>query len=113
MVNLNNIPTGLMPANLTGPIFDQALESSAVMSLARKVQLSTNAPTNIPVSLDVPTAGWVSEGGLKPVGGGGFGMKQMVGKKVAILVPLSEEVVNTNPVGIYTQLRNDLPIAIG
>jgi hypothetical protein len=112
MVNLNNIPTGLMPPTLTGPIFDQALESSAVMSLARRVPLSVNATTNIPVALDIPTAGWVSEGGTKPVASAGMGIKQMTGKKVAVLVPLSEEVVNTNPAGVYTQLKSDLPTSI-
>jgi HK97 family phage major capsid protein len=63
--------------------------------------------------MDVPTAGWVSEGGAKPVGSAGVGVKLMTGKKVALLVPVSQEVAMTNPAGLYDQLVQDLPTAIG
>jgi hypothetical protein len=36
----------------------------------------------------------------------------MTGKKVALLVPVSDEVVMTNPAGLYDQLQQDLPTAI-
>ena len=61
--SLSSINSTLLPPTITGPIFDQAIESSAVMSLARRVPLSMTAQTAIPVSMDVPAAGWVSEGG--------------------------------------------------
>lgn len=109
---LSNINNTLLPATITGPIFDQAIESSAVMSLARRVPLSMTAQTAIPVSMDVPAAGWVSEGGVKPVGNGQVGIKTMVGKKVALLVPVSQEIAMTNAAGLYAQLRQDLPTAI-
>jgi HK97 family phage major capsid protein len=80
--------------------------------LARKVPLSINANTAIPVPLDVPTADWVGEAGVKPVSEGAVGVKQMTGKKVAVLIPVSEEVMRTNPGGAYDQLVNDLPTAI-
>jgi hypothetical protein len=63
--------------------------------------------------MDVPTAGWVSEGGVKPVSQGGVGVKLMQGKKVALLVPVSQEVVMSNAAGLYDQLQQDLPTAIG
>lgn len=109
---LSSINNTLLPASITGPIFDQAVESSAVMSLARRVPLSMTAQTAIPVSMDVPAAGWVSEGGVKPVGNGAVGVKTMVGKKVALLVPVSQEIAMTNAAGLYAQLRQDLPTAI-
>jgi hypothetical protein len=112
-VQLNNINGTLLPPTITGPIFDQALETSAVMSLARKVPLSVTAATAIPVSLDVPTAGWVAEGGMKPVASGGVGIKTMTGKKVAVIVPVSKEVVMSNAAGLYDQLAADLPTALG
>jgi hypothetical protein len=62
--------------------------------------------------MDIPAAGWVSEGGVKPVGNGAVGIKTMVGKKVALLVPVSQEIAMTNAAGLYTQLRQDLPTAI-
>jgi hypothetical protein len=66
----------------------------------------------IPVSMDIPAAGWVTEGGSKPVGSGAVSIKQMQGKKVALLVPVSQEIAMSNAAGLYTQLRQDLPIAI-
>lgn len=112
-VQLGNVSGTLLPPTITGPIFLKASESSAVMSLARRVPLSVNAQTAIPVPMDVPTAGWVSEGGVKPVASGGVGVKIMTGKKVALLVPISQEVMMTNAAGLYDQLQQDLPTAIG
>lgn len=110
--DLSQINNTLLPATITGPIFEQAIESSAVMSLARRVPLAMTAQTAIPVSMDVPAAGWVSEGGVKPVGRGGVSVKTMTGKKVALLVPVSQEIALTNAAGLYAQLKQDLPTAI-
>lgn len=109
---LSNTATQLLPPTITGPIFDKAVEQSAVMSLARRVPLSVNAQTAIPVPMDIPTADWVSEGGVKPAAQVGVGVKLMTGKKVALLVPVSDEVVMSNPGGLYEQLQQDLPTAI-
>jgi hypothetical protein len=116
MVNptaLSNINSTLLPPTITGPIFNKAAESSAVMSLARKVPLSVSAATAIPVPMDVPVADWVGEGGVKVGSQVGVGVKVMTGKKVALLIPVSDEVVLTNPAGLYDQLLQDLPTAIG
>jgi hypothetical protein len=112
-VQLSNVSSTLLPPTITGPIFTKAAEQSAVMRLARKVPLSVSATTAIPVPMDVPTAGWVSEGGVKPVQQGGVGVKTMTGKKVALLVPVSQEVVMSNAAGLYSQMQQDLPTAIG
>ena len=109
---LNSVNGTLLPPTITGPIFAKASEESAVMKLARRVPLSVSAQTAIPVPMDVPVAGWVSEGGVKPAAQVGVGVKTMVGKKVALLVPVSQEVVMTNPAGLYDQLQQDLPTSI-
>lgn len=111
-VTLGSTSPTLLPPAITGPIFAKASEESAVMSLARQVPLSVSANTAIPVPMDIPVAGWVNEGQAKPVSEVGVGVKQMTGKKVALLVPLSEEVVRTNPGGVLNQLEADLPTAI-
>ena len=111
-VQLNAVNATLLPATITGPIFAKATEESAVQRLARRVPLSVSANTAIPVSMDVPVADWVVEGGVKPAAQVGAGVKLMTGKKVALLVPVSEEVVRTNPAGLYDQLQQDLPTAI-
>lgn len=111
-VQLSGIAPTLLPPQITGPIFQKAVETSAVMQLANRVPLSVNAQTAIPVPMDIPTAGWVDEGGVKPTGAVGTGVKVMQGKKVALLVPVSQEVARTNAAGLYTQLQNVLPTAI-
>jgi hypothetical protein len=111
--NLSNIAPTLLPATITGPIFRKATETSAVQQLARRVPLAINAQTAIPVPMDVPEADWVSEGGAKPVGGAATGVKTMTGKKVALLLPVSQEVAMTNAAGLYDQLQQDLPTALG
>src|SRR5690348_17525406 len=109
---LNAVSSTLLPPTITGPIFAKASEQSAVMQLARRVPLSVNAQTAIPVPMDIPTADWVAEGGVKPAAQVGVGVKLMTGKKVALLVPVSDEVVMSNPGGLYQQLQQDLPTAI-
>jgi HK97 family phage major capsid protein len=111
-VQLSAVNSTLLPPQIIEPIFLKAAEQSAVMQLARKVPLSLQRGTAIPVPMDVPTAGWVSEGGAKPVGSAGVGVKLMTGKKVALLVPVSQEVAMTNAAGLYDQLVQDLPTAI-
>ena len=111
-VQLSAISPTLLPPTITSPIFQKAVETSAVMNLAQRVPLALNAQTAIPVPMDIPTAGWVDEGGSKPVGAVGTGVKVMQGKKVALLVPVSQEVALTNAAGLYTQLQNVLPTAI-
>jgi len=109
---LSNVAPLLLPPTITGPIFRKATESSAVQQLARRVPLSVNAQTAIPVPMDAPEADWVAEGGSKPVGGAAIGVKTMTGKKVALLLPVSQEVAMTNPAGLYDQLQQDLPTAL-
>jgi HK97 family phage major capsid protein len=109
---LSDVDANLLPRTISAPVFNRAVEQSAVMQLARRVPLALTGNTAIPVSMDVPLADWVAEGGRKPVSSGSVGIKQMVGKKVAVLVPVSEEVARTNPAGLYDQLQQDLPLAI-
>lgn len=112
VTQLSSVAPQLLPPEVAQPIFEKTEEVSAVQQLARRVPLSLSAATSIPVSMDIPAAGWVSEGAPKPVGSGAFGVKQMTGKKVALIVPVSEEVARTNPAGLYDQLQQDLPVAI-
>jgi HK97 family phage major capsid protein len=111
-VQLSSVSSTLLPPTITGPIFAKASEQSAVQQLARRVPLSVNANTAIPVPMDVPEADWVGEGGVKPAAEEAVGVKIMTGKKVAVLIPVSEEVARTNPAGVYEQVLNDLPTAI-
>lgn len=102
----------LLPPTITGPIFNKATEQSAVMQRARRVPLAVNAATAIPVPMDVPVAGWVNEGGVKPAAQVGVGVKIMQGKKCALLVPFSKEVVMSGSGALFAQAQQDLPTAL-
>jgi HK97 family phage major capsid protein len=108
---LSDVNESLLPRELTGPIFEKSVEQSAVMALARRAPLAIDATTSIPVPLDVPTADWVGQGAAKPLSSGGVDVKQMTPKKIAVLIPVSEEVFMTNAGGLWTQLNKDLPTA--
>ncbi|KDN84382.1 phage major capsid protein [Kitasatospora cheerisanensis] len=111
-VKLSNVNSTLLPPTITAPIFNRVAETSAVMQRARRIPLSMTASTAIPVSMDIPNAGWVNEGGSKPTGTESMTVKTMAGKKVAVLVPVSEEVARSNAAGLYSQIQQDLPVAL-
>jgi hypothetical protein len=111
-VTLSSTNSTLLPATITGPIFAKASEGSAIQNLARRVPLSVNANTAVPVPMDIPEADWVAEAGAKPAAEVGVGVKTMTGKKLAVLIPVSEEVALTNPGGMYDQVLQDLPTAL-
>lgn len=108
---LSDVNANLLPRTLAGPIFEKSVEQSAIMALARRAPLSIDANTSIPIPLDVPTADWVGQGARKPLSSGAVDVKQMSPKKLAVLVPVSEEVAMTNAGGLWTQLQKDLPTA--
>lgn len=110
-IKLSDIDSTFLPETLVGPIFEKSVEQSAVMSLAKPVPLSMTANTAVPVPLDVPTADWVEQAGRKPLSSGGVDIKQMTGKKIAVLIPVAMEVANSNAAGLWTQLQRDLPTA--
>ncbi|GGK61250.1 hypothetical protein Sme01_02910 [Sphaerisporangium melleum] len=108
---LSDVNDALLPRTITAPIFEKSVEMSAVMQLARRAPLAIDATTSIPIPMDVPTADWVGAGARKPLSSGGIDVKQMTAKKLAVLIPVSEEVVMTNAGGLWSQLQTDLPTA--
>ncbi|MFI8942759.1 phage major capsid protein [Streptomyces syringium] len=110
-LKLSDVNGALLPRTITGPIFEKSVEQSAVMALARRAPLAIDATTSIPIPMDVPTADWVGQAAKKPLSSGGVDVKQMTAKKLAVLIPVAEEVVMTNAGGLWTQLQADLPTA--
>lgn len=109
---VSNSAATLLPPQITGPIFAKTAERSAVMSQARRVPLALVANTAIPVPMDIPVADWVGEAGVKPGAQVGVGVKTMQAKKLALMLPVSQEVADSNPGGLYDQLQQDLPTAL-
>ena len=65
-----------LPAELSAEILQKTQEASAIMQLARKIDLP-GAGAEIPVITSDPTAEWVSETGAKPVSNPGLSKKIM------------------------------------
>ncbi|MFD7465164.1 phage major capsid protein [Streptomyces tendae] len=110
-LKLSDVNEALLPRTLTAPIFEKSVEQSAVMALARRAPLAIDATTSVPIPMDVPTADWVGQAAKKPLSTSSVGVKQMTAKKLAVLIPVAEEVVMTNAGGLWTQLQTDLPTA--
>lgn len=110
-LKITDVNDALLPRTLAGPIFEKSVEQSAVMALARQAPLALDATTSVPIPMDVPTADWVGQAAKKPLSTSSVGVKQMTAKKLAVLIPVAEEVVMTNSGGLWTQLQTDLPTA--
>lgn len=110
-LKLSDVNGALLPRTITAPIFEKSVEASAVMALARRAPLAIDATTSVPIPMDVPTADWVGQAAKKPLSTSSVGVKQMTAKKLAVLIPVAEEVVMTNAGGLWTQLQTDLPTA--
>ncbi|GGU62870.1 phage major capsid protein [Streptomyces lavendofoliae] len=110
-LKLSDVNDALLPRTITGPIFEKSVERSAVMSLAQRAPLAIDANTSVPIPMDVPTADWVGSAQAKPLSSGAVGIKTMQPRKIAVLIPVAEEVAMTNAGGLFTQLQRDLPTA--
>lgn len=110
-ITLSSVDSSLLPRTITAPIFEKSVEQSAVMALARRAPLAIDATTSVPIPMDVPTADWVGQAAKKPLSTSSVGVKQMTAKKLAVLIPVAEEVAMTNAAGLFAQLQRDLPTA--
>lgn len=99
--------SGFIRPELAEAYFEEVRKVSIAQTLARQVPLSANG-VDVPIVTSKPTAGWVSEGGQKPTTNGGLGIKTMTPKKLAAIVPVSAEVVRSNPGGFMEILKQDI-----
>ena len=79
-----------LPVDVSREILQKAQEGSAIMRLARRVDLPGRGAAINVITSDVE-AGWVGETGKKPVSNPGLATKILRGYKLAVIVPFSEE----------------------
>jgi HK97 family phage major capsid protein len=103
-ITTGDFNAALFPRNVSELIFEDVALTSVVQQLARRVNLPDNG-TTIPVTTGKPTAGWVAEGDAKPVSDAGLGIKVMEPKKLAVIVPFSEEYVRRDATGLFQAIR--------
>lgn len=84
--------------------FNEAMKTSAVQQLVRRVPLGAGG-IEIPIVTSKPKAGWVAEGGKKPTSEGSLALKTMKPHKIAVIVPVSAELVRANPGSFMDMIR--------
>jgi len=99
--------TTLLPRDISEMIFEDAVKDSVVQRAARKIPLPY-AGVGIPYMTGKPVAAWVSEGGRKPVSDATVGTKTMDPKKLAVIVPFSQEYLRADTVNLLDTLRPDI-----
>ena len=99
-----------LPAEMGREILAKMQTESAVMQLARKIELPGRG-VEIPVVTADPEAAWVAETGVKPVSNPGLTSKLMSAYKLAVIVPFSNE-FRRDAAGLYDELVRRLPRAL-
>jgi HK97 family phage major capsid protein len=110
-IDINRTTSGVyLPPDVSGEIWANAQEQSAVMQLARQVSLPGSGVT-IPVITGDAEADWVAETDEKPVDRPTVGRKDMTPYKLAVIVPFSNEFRRDLP-GLYGELARRIPNAL-
>lgn len=109
--NVNTRGALNLPAEVSDEVLQKTQEASAIMQMARPVQLPGRG-LSIPTILSDPEAGWVAEGGKKPVSKGSTTMKELAPYKLAVIVPFSDE-FRRDAESLYKALIQRLPAALG
>lgn len=111
MADINRTTNSMaLPSDLSAEIIQKTQEESAIMRLARRIELPGRGVT-IPVITGDPTAAWVAETGVKPVSNGTPGTKLMQAFKIAVIETFSKEFVR-DAGGLYDALVQRLPGAL-
>ena len=100
-----------LPAEVSAEIIAAAQEESAVMRLARRINLPGRGLT-IPVISGDPEANWVDETNAKPVSNPTLTTKNMKGYTLAVIVPFSNQ-FRRDMAGLYAEIVRRLPGALG
>ena len=99
-----------LPADMSREILAKMQTESAVMQLARQIELPGKG-VEIPVITSDPAAAWVAETGRKPVSNPGLSHKLMTAYKLAVIVPFSNE-FRRDAAALYDELVRRLPRAL-
>ena len=111
MSGINTNRTNLeLPGDVSSEIIQKTQEESAVMRLARKVNLPGRGVT-IPMITGDPEASWVDETDQKPVSNPSLDKKVMKAYKLAVIVPFSDEFARDYK-ALYDALVSRLPGAL-
>jgi HK97 family phage major capsid protein len=107
---LSTNAAALLPKEISAEIWAGVQEQSAVMRLARQMNLPGSGVT-IPVITGDATADWANETDTKSVSRATLDSKQITPYKLAVIEPFSKEFRRDLP-AVYAELQRRLPNAI-
>lgn len=99
-----------LPVDVSQEILQKVQEESAIMQLARQIQLPGRGAAINVITSD-PEASWVGETSAKPVSNPGLATKVMRAYKLAVIVPFSNE-FRRDVASLYDALVKRLPLAL-
>ena len=106
MSGINTNRTNItLPAEISAEIITKVQEESAIMRLAKPINLPGRGLT-IPVIAGDPEANWVDETNAKPVSNPTLSQKNMKGYTLAVIVPFSAQ-------ALYAEIVSRLPKVLG
>ncbi|MCP8995022.1 phage major capsid protein [Rothia sp. P3C3.S176] len=103
--------SGFLKPEMAEAYFEDIKRVSAVQQMVRQVPLGASG-IEVPVVTSKATAKWVAEGAKKESTSAGLGLKTMKPMKIAAIVPISAEVVRSNPGNFMSLVRDQVAEAI-
>ena len=100
-----------LPADVAQEIWGKAVEGSAFMQLARRINIPGTG-TTVQTIAGEPTANWVAETNAKPVSSHTFGKHAITPYKLAVIEAFSSEFLRDKK-GLYDECVRRLPAALG
>ena len=100
----------VLPKDVSEQIIAETLQDSAIMQLATQTAIPSTGVTFQTITGE-PTADWVSETELKPVGTHTFGSKSVTPYKMAVIEPFSAEFIR-DKTALYNECVKRLPFAL-
>ena len=100
-----------LPAEVSAEIITKVQEESAIMRLAKPINLPGRGLT-IPVIAGDPEANWVDETNAKPVSNPTLSQKNMKGYTLAVIVPFSNQ-FKRDAQALYAEIVSRLPKVLG
>lgn len=108
--DINRTSSIELPSEVSSEIIAKTLEESAIMRLARRINLPGRGVT-IPVITGEPSAAWVAETNKKPISNSALDTKLMTAYKIAVIETFSNE-FKRDAAGLYDELVRRLPAAL-
>ena len=99
-----------LPVELSRDVWAQAVEQSAIMQLAQRIDLPGRGIA-VPVITGDVSADWIAESTEKHVGEATYSLKTMIPYKLAVIECFSDEFRRDLP-ALYAELARRLPAAI-